>query len=323
MDDGDVVAYIYPAVGTEGYSGAALTIRMNEKKPGYLPPRRRRPEVLDSLQALEALHGGPPDIFDRRDREPTVDVEEEHDALDYEPCIRVDFGHIPKTRFGLRAGRSEDAELRLAPLPAVGFYHFALTFDDNYCLVVRDLGSTCGTTVLYGPRERGRWAKFDWIVGGSGFLKGVSPIIVKVSQFLQFRLVIPRHNVRSKSYRDKVDRFRGGTADTEHLLDLGDVGLLSRVRTEAPTGMQTPVSQPTAAVTLRKKIGQGSFAVVYRVWNVSTGEQYALKKPGTTSFDAAAWEREAVIMDRIDHVSLCRTSHLRCTAPDTALLTSY
>ena len=204
---------------------------MNATNPGYVPPNRPRSRVLDSLHASQVLHRGHLDIFNRRDRELTVD-EEEHDPLDYEACIKVIFDHIPKTRFGLRAGRSEVTEVRLHSLPTVGFYHLALTFDDNYCLIVRDLGSTCGTTVVYGRTERGRWTRFDWIVGGSGFLMGVSPIVVKVSQFLQFRLVIPQQNVQSKSYRDKVDRFRAGTADPEHLLGLGHVGLLSRVRTE-------------------------------------------------------------------------------------------
>lgn len=56
---------------------------------------------------------------------------------------------------------------------------------------------------------------------------------------------------------------------------------------------------------MRKKIGEGTFAVVYRVMNVSTGKQYALKKPksGAALDDAAAWERESLIMDRINHVS--------------------
>jgi hypothetical protein len=59
---------------------------------------------------------------------------------------------------------------------------------------------------------------------------------------MQFRLVIPRHNVQSKSYRDKVDIFRARTADPDYLLDLDRVGLLSRVRTAVPTGVQMPVS---------------------------------------------------------------------------------
>ena len=308
-DNDNVVAYIYPAVGTPGYAGAVRSIKANAANPGYFPPRRRRPQVL------EARRRGPPDIFNRREREPTVDEEEEHDDLEYEACIKVTFDHIPKTRIGLRAGRSDDAELGLESLPTVGFFHFALTFDNNYCLVVRDLRSTFGTTVIYQRTERGRWSNFDWVVGGSDFLRGISPIIVKVSQFLQFRLIIPQHNIQSKSYRDKVDRFRAGTAEPEHLLGFDHVDLLSRVRTEGPSVAQTPCSKPAKDVTMRKKIGEGSFAVVYRVMNVSTGEQSALKKPKKGSFDAGAWERETLIMDRINHVC-SRQYHLRCAAPD-------
>lgn len=126
---------------------------------------------------------------------------------------------------------------------------------------------------------------------------------------MQFRLVIPRHNFQSKSYRDKVDILRAGTVGPDHLLDLDRVDLLSRVRTEVPTGVQTPASQPATAVTVREKLGQGSFAVVFRVWNVSSGEQHALKTSLKTSFNAAAWDREALIMDRIKHVSPDKSSH--------------
>jgi hypothetical protein len=82
------------------------------------------------------------------------------------------------------------------------------------------------------------------------------------SQNVQFRLVIPRHDVHSKSYRDKVDIFRAGRADS-YLLDLDRVDIVSGVGTEVPTGVQTPVSQP-ATVMVGKKLGEGSFAVVYQ-----------------------------------------------------------
>ncbi|KAK3388287.1 checkpoint kinase [Sordaria brevicollis] len=304
MDNGgddDVIAYIYPAVGSQGYEHAKDTIDENKENPGYRPPRYCHPKVPEYASA--AVHSGPPDIFNRRDREPTEDAEdaEERDPFEYEACIRVTFAHIPKTRSGLRCGRSEDAELRLKPLKSVSLYHFALTFNQDYCLVVQDLGSTCGTTVVYNGEERGRWSSFSWIVGGSDFLNDKSPIIVKVSPSLQFRLVVPQHDVQSRSYRDKVDRFLAGTADADPLLDLGQIGILSRRRTEVPSGVQTPVLKPTAPITLEKELGRGSFAVVYRVWDVNTGKQYALKRPVSRSFDTAAWEREALILRRIDH----------------------
>ncbi|KFY94134.1 hypothetical protein V500_03404 [Pseudogymnoascus sp. VKM F-4518 (FW-2643)] len=306
MDDDNVVVKIYP--NFEGYFGAELSIRINAKHAGYLPPKCRP-------QTLNLLHD--PDIFRRSDREMTV-KEEEQDPLDCEACIKVTFDQIPKTRVGLRAGRSEDAELRLVELPNVSFYHFALTFDEHYRLVVRDLGSTCGTTVIYGRKERGP-SNSQWIVGGSDFVEGISPIIVKVSQLMQFRLVIPRHNVHSKSYRDKVNIFRAGR-DSD-LLDLNRVDLVSGALTRVPTGVQTPASQ-SATVTVRRKLGEGGFAVVYLVWNVSNGEQYALKKPLKKPFDAGAWEEEALIMDRINHkhiVSLLNS----CPGPEPWLHLEY
>lgn len=84
MADDDTIAYIYPAVGTQGYSGAVHTINMNKSNPGYVPPRRHRPLLLESLQY------GPPDIFNRQNRETTEEVEE-HDFLEYGTCIQGDF----------------------------------------------------------------------------------------------------------------------------------------------------------------------------------------------------------------------------------------
>jgi pSer/pThr/pTyr-binding forkhead associated (FHA) protein len=92
----------------------------------------------------------------------------------------VAFDCIPKTRYGVRAGRSDDAELRLPDLPGVSLYHFSLTFNTDYCPIIRDLGSTCGTKVIYDGMEGDRLSNFDWIVDGSDFLRKVDSIIVKV-----------------------------------------------------------------------------------------------------------------------------------------------
>ncbi|KAL8310377.1 hypothetical protein RB597_010294 [Gaeumannomyces tritici] len=300
-DDDDVIAYIYPAVGTRGYLEAARSIDESAASPLYLSPRRRRHRVVEMPQS------GPADIFARHKRERTVEEEEDddegqsHGDLDYEACIRVTFDSIPKTRYGLRVGRDSDAEFRVLDLPGVSAYHFALTFDANYRPIVRDLGSKYGTSVIYDDMERGRWRSFDWIVGGSDFLQKVNTIVVKVTKFLQFQLAIPRHDVDSKSYRDRVERFRAGVTDAEQVLDLGRLGPLSRVNTAAPSGARTPTSGPSRHVTAHKKLGTGGFGVVYHVWNVSTGEEYALKEPKKGSGHDAQWKREIVIMKRISH----------------------
>ncbi|KAK3693310.1 checkpoint kinase [Podospora appendiculata] len=300
-DDNNVVTYIYPAVGTSGYGDAVLCIERNEKSPMYLPPRRYR------FRAREEAKSGSPDICARSEREPTAEEEIEeggrqlHDHLDYEACLRITFDCTPKTCHGVRAGRGKDAELYLPGRLKVSTYHFALTFDANYHLIVRDLGSKSGTAVIYDDMERGRCRNFDWIVGGSDFLQKVTSIVVKLSDDLQFRLVVPQHDINSKSYRDKVDRFRAGTTDTEQVLDLGRIGPLSQISTIGPSGAQTPASGTGKPVTVYKELGVGGFGVVSHIWDVSTGEQYALKQPRKDSGHGAQWEREIVIMKRISH----------------------
>lgn len=159
------------------------------------------------------------------------------------------------------------------------------------------MNSSCGTGVIYDTQECGQQSDFEWIVGGDKFLNKVHSIIIKVTKFLHFRLVVPRHDISSDSYRAKVDRFRAGTADAEQLNDLSLIGLY-RVKTIAPPSPPAPVS----TVTIKRPLGSGGFGEVFHVWNVSTGAQYALKQPKNE--DRAKWiEQEIVIMDRIDHVS--------------------
>jgi hypothetical protein len=45
-------------------------------------------------------------------------------------------------------------------------------------------------------------------------------------------------------------------------------------------------------------------------WNVSTGEEYARKKPLDQRYDREAWEKEIDIMDRISYVEKNGISHV-------------
>lgn len=225
--------------------------------------------------------------------------------LVYEPYIQLLFDRIPKTRHGVRAGRSDLAELHLLSSSASNI-HFSITFNDDYYLIVRDMESLSGTEVIYDTQGCGRLSDFDWIVGGSDFLDKVDNITIKVTKSLQFRLVVPRHDTSSESYRAKVDRFRAGTADAEQLNDLDLVGL-DRIKTMAPQSPPAPVD----AVTIKKSLGSGGFGEVFHVWNVSTGTQYALKQPKKgMRYTKWRWEQEVVIMQRNDHVSSPKTVSL-------------
>ena len=71
--DDDVMTYIYPAVGTQGYLEAARSIDESAASPLYLGPRRCHPRVVETSQS------GRPDIFARHKRERTVEEADDED----------------------------------------------------------------------------------------------------------------------------------------------------------------------------------------------------------------------------------------------------
>ncbi|KAL8312922.1 hypothetical protein RB593_007247 [Gaeumannomyces tritici] len=311
-DDGNVVVKIFPAVGTQGYYGAKQSIEALKKaSPLYLRPRRQTPQP------------GPAGIPTRQELQQTAGRGGDKDSdLDWEPCIRVTFDSILKTRHGLRVGSAGDAEFQV---PGISGYHFAVAFDNDSHLVIRDLGSTNGTTVIYDKKKLGPWQDFSWIVGGSEFLQKVDKVDVRVTNMGQFRLIIPRHDYRSESYRDRVEKFRTGTTSEIEILNFTRVGPLNVAPTvaqlAAPTAAQldapavSPAPAPGVEVTIRKILGAGNFGEVYHVWDVRTGTEYARKEmkkvPG---LDLATlvrlWKQEIGIMKKIRHkhiVSLKRS----------------
>ena len=286
MDDPDTIAFIYPAEG-DGYSYAELAISLPENKSRHVGPKLAKPVASQSLRELQV---------DRRVRERTKEPEV-HDSLDYRPCLKLTFNDGPKTHYGIVSGSDPDCDFVLLETVGVSYHHLAFGFDDDYYFYVQDLGSTCGTMVKYGNKHQGRrrWGKC--IIGGHDFLEDAGPIVVGVTQFLQFLVVVPVRNTKSPEYRAKVDKFRQGTAGTEDLFS--GLKLKSRTATRRPSGTHSPL---TGDVILSEKLGQGSFGVVWHVWNATTGKEYALKEP-KDKYDQSRWRLEAEIMRRISHVS--------------------
>lgn len=142
-------------------------------------------------------------------------------------------------------------------------------------------------------------------------LKDVTKIFINlnVKGLVQFQIITLYHNVLLPAYVDRVARFRNGTATSEGLFD--DLGVPNHPETERPTGVHTP---GTGAIYLKKRVGEGGYGVVDYFWNVSTGEEYALKKPSKKArrkgmVNADAWRHEAFIMGLIS-----RPPHV-CAAP--------
>lgn len=288
MTDTDLIACVYPHFD-ENMQSAMEAIDLDMNKPRYVPGFNR-PESRN----------------DSRGRGSTEEPESRRGSdLDKHIHLELRFKNGPKTPHGFVFGRDEDCDIVLPDFRGVSTYHFALTFDDQNRPIVKDLGSFIGTQVTYNGDGLGWRSDFTWIVGGLDDPQEETPIktpiVIHVNKHLKFQLVVSRHDLNSHLYKNNIRLFRQGTAGPGNLFDR----LKFPPDTERVTGTMSPSRRP---IFLTKKLGEGSFGVVTRLWNVSTGEKHALKQPSDRSirekeFDAGSWKKEAKLMGRISHVS--------------------
>lgn len=290
MADVDVVAHLHPGIRTEGARLAELAINKEANKRRHVASLRHRPP----LASPEPHSPGSDDSPERADTE----ISENHNSLDYTPCLRISLNDVPKGKLGLEAGWSSKADIVLPREVGVSFRHFSLTFNNEYYFIVKDLESTAGTSVIYGAEDGGPRCNFEWIIGGEEFLRNRGPIVIKVARRLQFQIDIKPFDRNSAVFRAKVDKFRAGkgTGDIDELFE----SVIIRPPTQAPS-----VAPKSEEFCLSKEIGRGSSAVVYHLWNVSTGEHSARKVPveGLAKSYIKKWKKEALLQSRVSHVS--------------------
>ncbi|KAI0019236.1 kinase-like domain-containing protein [Xylariomycetidae sp. FL0641] len=278
-------AYIYPP-----NERSAVAISTIEKRPNG-----------DRFVAARRVH--PPIVFEPQGSIPTGDDQnatqqpEAHDILEYLPCWRIDLDDIPKSPHGLIGGTDYNADFTFPKLIGISFHHISFTFNDDYCFVVRDLESGAGTSVAYGDHNPGVRKGQEWIIGGDDILQEYGPIKVMVTTELQFRVVVDPFDINSETFRAKVDKFRKGRDGLSEVFSDLDI---FRPPTQLPSQLQTP---SRADVLLTKRLGEGSFAVVSRVWNARTGALYALKqsKSKDSEYEVRMWRKEAELMTRTAH----------------------
>ncbi|KAJ4311316.1 hypothetical protein N0V84_010521 [Fusarium piperis] len=277
----DTIAYLYPY----NDENAPKAIEAIEADPRYMPPRLAQP---------------PRTRYSRGERESTEPLENQGaSTLDYLPYLEITFSGIPRTERGLIFGSNPNCDVVLSH-QTISNVHFSLTFDEFNRPIVKDLNSLLGTQVTYDGEGKGARRDFQWIVGGHDIPHRMESIIITVLNTISFQIVVPSHPIRSPAYRDKVNRFKQGTATAEDLLD--DLGL-SNPPTRPHTGAHTP---DTGEIHLRKKLGEGSFGVVTHLWNVSTGDERVVKAPTLKAIrkkkvNEGAWHREARIMGQVSH----------------------
>ncbi len=275
MADSDLIACLYPAgAHPPAWTRSQQVIESDRNRSRYVPPLLPSPSLGPS--AAPADH--------------------------YSPCLRLSFSPPPKTGKGLVCGWDPGCDIVLPDISGVSFRHAAFTFDEHNRLIYQDLGSQAGSQVIYDKQGHGRRKGFRWILGGHPVPGEKEEIIIQMTPTLCFRVVVCGHHVASPLYADKVNRFRQATAPVEALLDEVDLG---RPPTEPPSGVHSPPGE--GPITLQKKLGEGGFGVVWHVWDVSTGEEHALKQPSDRAIrerrvNVHRWKEEARILGRVQHV---------------------
>jgi hypothetical protein len=85
-------------------------------------------------------------------------------------------------------------------MEGISFHHFALTFDKQNRLIIKDLGLFCGTEVIYDKQGRGKRSDFVWIIGGQEIPEKKESVIINVNGYLKFQIVVPHHDIISQQY---------------------------------------------------------------------------------------------------------------------------
>ncbi|GAB1311971.1 hypothetical protein MFIFM68171_02181 [Madurella fahalii] len=290
MDDPNIIATLYPIVDTPT-DAAMTTVRMPHNAPFFVPPQ---------LQ----LH----DDTSQCDWSQTPELDED-DAGNLSPWaaypgLQLRFDHRRK----LRSARD---------VKGISGFQCLICFDAHDRLVlmdVRDVDAGTGkrvdgTAVTYHGKGREKRRHFTWILSGTDFADRTDSrqeILIYLHDNLCFRTVVPPRDHHSEDYRTRVAQFRQGATVDPHELPLTGLGLDGGESTAGvDTGVQTPSE---GAIWLwRKTLGQGAFAVVTRVSNVSTGVDYARKQPADSAYcDLERWRQEARLLRRISHEHIVR-----------------
>ncbi|EPE25349.1 Protein kinase-like (PK-like) [Glarea lozoyensis ATCC 20868] len=304
MADPNLIACLYPV---DGDNDAWNAIHLNRDSVRYLPQQTEPAPALGRRGSQESIASTAASVSASASDSAAEENVTAHHGL------QLTFDHKPKTGQGFLLGRdanSCDIVLPSSRGSKIGRRHCCLTFDAQRRLILRDL-SHHGTIVTYDKKggekrqhivthdddRRERFHYFTWILSGDAALDAKN-IVIKLEQ-MQFRIVVAKHDSHLDLYYSNVDRFLQ-EANANDGLHLGGLGIQSAASTALPSGTHTPTSQSPIYIK-QSRLGSGSFSVVSRVWDVSTGSVYASKK--FVNMTQARWRREVDITKQLSQLS--------------------
>ncbi|EPE05474.1 serine threonine protein kinase [Ophiostoma piceae UAMH 11346] len=168
-----------------------------------------------------------------------------------------------------------------------------ITYDKKNRLIYRDVrhpvddldpASEEGSSVgIYDHAERETRRGFTWVLSGCAFLASKKRVLkLHLNEFIMLKLDVPNYDRHTQEHLDRVQHFlhapviyetgNPDTADLEAALCLDPKDLQAGIRL-------TCDHKARHEITLKKKLKSGAHGVVWRVYNVSTGECWAEKTP--------------------------------------------
>ncbi|POR36865.1 Serine/threonine-protein kinase RAD53 [Tolypocladium paradoxum] len=245
---------------------------------------------------------------DRSKREGTLPLEGKGRSFDAtaDPYLELCFDQKRNSRHGIVLGTAEDCDVRIPrdddrgrPVKGVSRHHCAITFDRYNRLIIKDFSSN-GTIVWYGSQGGQRRKDFTWIVSGHE-VADANELTIEIGMLLRFQLIVPSHDLLSRAYVENVRRFLTGAAAVQSgdNIRFGGLEILSTADTASGTGMHTPVQGPIYIT--EGLLGEGAFSQVRKIWNVSTGREYAGKVP-LNRLERRMLDDEARLMKMLTHV---------------------
>ncbi|KAK7429742.1 hypothetical protein QQZ08_003768 [Neonectria magnoliae] len=208
------------------------------------------------------------------------------------PRLELRFSNFPSNAHGFVFGSGKDCAM-IIPDNYASSLHFAVSFDKERRLVIKDLGSLRGTQVTYDGQGSGVRRNFTWIIGGNKMARKNRPIVIELSDNLSFEIKAAHYDVESQAYLGMVDRL---CRDSRPAL----------LNSQQCSGAD---EHNTESIYLALKLREGGFGVVTLRCNVSNGSKVAVKSPVEGKYNRAAWMKEGKIMSKLHHVPPYRETH--------------
>lgn len=246
-------------------------------------------------------YSGPPlqRLADQSSRASTI----EPDPNEIQPRLRLGFDLPPKS--GSKFVFGFNPTIRDIILPHIGGIsntHCFMYFNERRELI---LESKRNTSVSYDNQGDKQRAGFKWILeNGSTVIE--NPIVLTIFGVIKFLFQVRERRERVKAsllgqYFEYIDKLNSADDLPLHGLDLK-----SGHSTIQPSGNATAISKDAILVG-RKEIGRGRSSTVTRVWDVSTGVVYAVKRFFEPSHPAEHIDNEEKVTHKassLNHVGL-------------------